>query len=322
MNIVYRSIADMSNVLVRNLYKFPHDADLIVGVPRSGMLPANLLALFLNKPFTDIDSFIEGRVYSSGERGEFIKDAHSKKIIIMDDSFYKGGALNKVKNKIKQLKDSEKYDIYYGVVYTTSLGMQQLDFWCEVIDSDFRVFQWNLFHHKSIIGASCFDIDGVLCPDPPIDDDGPKYIDYIKNAPLLYAPSTVIDTLVSCRLEKYRVITERWLAQHNIKYRKLIMLDLKNKEERIKWCKHGEYKAQVYRNSSNILFVESSLSEANIIKKLSGKDVFCIETFQMLNADTPLDRSINFIFKLHNKVRNIANIVFKSSKQDKNEGDI
>ena len=46
----YRSFADMNNDLVRNLARFPHDVDLIVGIPRSGMLPANLLALYLNKP--------------------------------------------------------------------------------------------------------------------------------------------------------------------------------------------------------------------------------------------------------------------------------
>lgn len=311
MNIVYRSIADMSNILVKNLYKFPHDVDLIVGIPRSGMMPANLLALYLNKPFTDIDSFMEGRVYSSGVRGDFITDDRSKKVIIMDDSFDKGGALAKVKSRLEQLKNKNSYKISYGVVYTTKLGIQQLDYWCEVIDNSCRIFQWNLFHHKSIIGSSCFDIDGVLCPDPPIDDDGLKYLDYIQNAPLLYAPSTEIDTLVSCRLEKYRKVTEDWLHFHNIKYRNLVMLNLKNKEERIKWGKHGEYKAKVYRDSSNILFVESSLAEAKVIRKLSGKDVFCIETFQMLNADSTMDKSVNMFLKVKNKLRRTINNFFE-----------
>lgn len=57
MYIEYRSIVDMNNIIVKNLQKLPHDIDLVVGIPRSGMLPANLIALYLNKPFTDIDSF-------------------------------------------------------------------------------------------------------------------------------------------------------------------------------------------------------------------------------------------------------------------------
>ena len=50
----YRSISDLNNVILQRLHILPRDFDLIVGVPRSGMMPANLLALYLNKPFTDI----------------------------------------------------------------------------------------------------------------------------------------------------------------------------------------------------------------------------------------------------------------------------
>ena len=42
MYIEYRSIADMNNIIVKNLQKLPHDIDLVVGIPRSGLLPANL----------------------------------------------------------------------------------------------------------------------------------------------------------------------------------------------------------------------------------------------------------------------------------------
>ena len=45
----YRNIADLNNTILQRLHIIPRDFDLIVGVPRSGMLPANLLALYLNK---------------------------------------------------------------------------------------------------------------------------------------------------------------------------------------------------------------------------------------------------------------------------------
>ena len=64
----YRSISDMNNIILRNLHIFPHDIDLVVGIPRSGMMPANLIALYLNKPYTDIDSFISGRILGAGRR--------------------------------------------------------------------------------------------------------------------------------------------------------------------------------------------------------------------------------------------------------------
>lgn len=290
MVIEYRSINDMTEAILRNLYKLPHDIDLVVGIPRSGMLPANLIALFLNKPFADIDSFIEGRVYTSGERGSFINDDKSKKVLVVDDSLRTGNALIKAKNKLKDLLADDKYTLFFGVVYATTDSCNMIDFFCENIDSP-RVFQWNIFHNIHFTSKACFDIDGVLCPNPPIDDDGEQYIKYLKEAPILYKPSVEIDTLVSCRLEKYRDITEEWLKKNNIKYRKLIMLDLPSKEARLKWGKHGEYKAGIYSESHNILFIESSYYEAVTIAKMSHKPVFCVENFSMINSNVAITKN-------------------------------
>jgi len=52
----YRNISDLNKIILKKLSIIPRDIDLIVGVPRSGMMPANLLALYLNKPYTDLHS--------------------------------------------------------------------------------------------------------------------------------------------------------------------------------------------------------------------------------------------------------------------------
>ena len=44
----YRNIDDLNHCILQHLSILPRDFDLIVGVPRSGMFPANLLALYLN----------------------------------------------------------------------------------------------------------------------------------------------------------------------------------------------------------------------------------------------------------------------------------
>lgn len=95
MYLNFRSVGDMSKAILSNLSRFPHDIDLVVGIPRSGMLPANLIALYLNKPFTDIDSFAQGRIYASGERGAFIDKEKSQKVLVVDDSINSGGSLKK-----------------------------------------------------------------------------------------------------------------------------------------------------------------------------------------------------------------------------------
>jgi len=289
MYIEYRSISDLNDCIVKNLAKIPHDIDLVVGIPRSGMLPANLLALYLNKPYTDIDSFVEGRVFSGGERTKVLDDKKSGKILVVDDSINEGTALTKAKAKLDYL--AEKYELIYAVVYATSLGSKKVDCFLELIDGP-RVFQWNMFHHKYMMGHACCDIDGVLCLNPPIDDDGPLYKEYIEHATPYIIPRVKIDTLVSCRLEKYRAITEKWLAEHEIQYNNLVMLPFSTKEERIAWGKHGEYKGKVFKkHKDDVIFIESSLKEAVDIAKTSGKQVFCTENFRMIYPDS------NFMFR-------------------------
>lgn len=285
----YRSINDMNQTILRNLHKFPHDIDLVVGIPRSGMLPANLIALYLQKPYTDIDSFINGKIYESGERGQHYKTDRLKKILIVDDSICSGKALNKTKQKLTDLPQKDNFSILFAAVFATEESRDKVDIFCEIVPWP-RVFQWNIFHHISFIPQSFCDIDGVLCPNPPIDDDGEQYINYIKNAPQLYIPSIEIDTIISCRLEKYRDITETWLKEKNIKYKHLILLNKPNKEARKKWGKHGEYKGHLYKKSECTLFIESSLWEAKIIQKISNKPVFCTETFEMLNTSATKQR--------------------------------
>lgn len=307
MYINYKSISDLNNAILKNINKFPHDVSLIVGVPRSGMLPANLLALYLNKPYTDIDSFIEGRVYGCGERGNFIQESNVNKVLIVDDSICSGNALKKVTEKVKNSTISSEISILYAAIFATSESKDKIDIYCEIIDGS-RIFQWNLFHHKGFIPKSCFDIDGVLCLDPPVDDDGPIYTNYLLNAPSLYIPSLEIDTLVTCRLEKYRNVTETWLKNNGVRYKKLVMLDLPDKDSRIKWGKHALHKAEVYKRSNNVLFIESSKAQAEEIFRITGKPVFCIENFTMINNESWLfkkkEKTLKWFYSLKNRIFN------------------
>ena len=76
----YRSFADLETCIVKNLHKVPRDIDLIVGVPRSGILVAAMLALYLNLPHTDIEGLIEGRILLPGKR---LKHLNSDDVIPM-----------------------------------------------------------------------------------------------------------------------------------------------------------------------------------------------------------------------------------------------
>ncbi len=276
----YRNIANMNEVILKRLNILPRDFDLIVGVPRSGMLPANLIALYLSKPFTDIHSFRNGHIYKSGERGQFIDVKEFKKILIVDDSIASGSAMIKAKDLVSEV--SSDFEISYCAIYVVPGKEKLVDYYFEAVPLP-RYFQWNILNHTDLEKA-CFDIDGVLCVDPEVEqnDDGPKYIDFILNAEPLYIPRSNIGTLVTSRLEKYRSETETWLAKNNVKYKNLVMLDLPDMYARQKANNHAIHKANTYKMSEYKLFIESSLSQAIEINRITGKPVFCTENFEMI----------------------------------------
>lgn len=276
----YRNIANMNEAILKRLNILPRDFDLIVGVPRSGMLPANLIALYLSKPFTDIHSFRNGHIYKSGERGQFIDVKEFKKILIVDDSIASGSAMIKAKELVSEV--SADFEISYCAVYVVPGKEKLVDYCFESVPLP-RYFQWNILNH-TVLEKSCFDIDGVLCVDPTEDqnDDGPKYRDFILNADPLYIPKAKIGVLVTSRLEKYRDETEEWMRKNNVKYDKLVMLDLPDMKARQKANNHGAHKANTYKNSAYSLFFESSLSQAIEINRITGKPVFCTENFEMI----------------------------------------
>lgn len=110
----YRNIDDLNHCILQHLSILPRDFDLIVGIPRSGMFPANLLALYLNLPVTDLDSFRNGHIYQTGERGKTFNMTHIRKVLVVDDSIATGNAINKCRTLLKALNDN--YEIKYCAI--------------------------------------------------------------------------------------------------------------------------------------------------------------------------------------------------------------
>lgn len=276
----YRSISDLNNTILKKLSIIPRDFDLIVGVPRSGMLPANLLSLYLNRPYTDIHSFLNGHIYNAGARRQFFENSEFKKILVVDDSIASGGAMKECKETLSHL--SSKFNIKYCAIYLIPGKEKLVDYFFELVPFP-RYFQWNILNHTTLEKA-CFDIDGVLCTDPlpEQNDDGEKYIDFILNAPPLFIPGSKIGTIVTSRLEKYRKETETWLRANNIKYNDLVMLDLPDMQARQKANNHGLHKAKEYMSKPYVLFVESEYNQAIEINRLSKKPVLCTANFEMI----------------------------------------
>jgi uncharacterized HAD superfamily protein len=280
----FRSVQDLNEAIVRGLSKVPRDVDLVVGIPRSGLLAASLLALHRNVPLTDLDGFLEGRVIPSGprldRRGDGTGRARMKHALVLDDSVLGGATMQSARARIRQA--GPECRVSFGAVYVSPPGRDDVDLYFEEIVGP-RVFEWNLMH-GGMIGHSCVDVDGVLCADPTDrqNDDGPRYRDFVANAEPLLLPTAPVGWLVTCRLEKYRDLTVQWLGRHGVRYGALYMMDYPTKAARLAAGTHASFKAAMYKATGALLFIESSLRQAVGIASAAGKPVLCMETMEMV----------------------------------------
>ncbi len=286
MNFI--TIKELNTDILNNLYKIPKDIDLIVGIPRSGMIVASLLAVYLNKPLTDIDSYISGNIYLTGSTKNTSKHAKSilevKRALIVEDSSCYGRSIKMAKEKLAV----QKYDIQnvFYAAYVTEETKDVVDIFLRVVDLP-RTFEWN-YLHTDVLNKSCVDLDGVLCVDPAEseNDDGVRYKEFIINAKPKFIPTKKIGWIVTARLEKYRSLTEKWLSENNIEYDKLIMMTgVKSAKERRQLNCHASFKGEVYKSLNGaILFIESDQNQAREISEISHKDVICVSDSSYFEA--------------------------------------
>lgn len=166
---LYSDIVNFSSVLP--------DFDVVVGIPRSGMLVANMFALHRNIPFSEISHFSNGKIFKCGTRIAFNTPKQMKDVLVLEDSTSTGNSIAEAKSILSKVTG---YNIKYGVLY--HVGRHNFfDYAYELVPHP-RMWEWGLFH-SWILDSCCMDIDGVLCLDPAIEqnDDGPKYIDFINN---------------------------------------------------------------------------------------------------------------------------------------------
>lgn len=277
----YRSVADLNADTQQLARELPRDIDLVVGIPRSGLLAANLLCLHLDVPMTDVQSLCEGEILGAGSRCEAelaVDDIDS--VFVVDDSVLTGSQMRETRARLDE-RDFP-FELQFGAIYISPRGHQYVDYWGEVVSSP-RVFEWNVLHHTRL-DEFCVDIDGVLCRDPTAEenDDGANYREFLTEVAPNVVPSQEIGWLVTNRLEKYRPETEAWLDSHGIEYDTLVMMDVPDMETRRERGNHGQHKADVYEATGASLFIESDHSQAAEICRATNKPVFCYESNEML----------------------------------------
>ena len=262
----------------RNLWKIPEDVDLIVGVPRSGMIAALMIAELLNKPCGYVDS---GSIHYliGGVRDKFDGSSPIGHILVVEDVVNTGMQITEM---IKTLRPylGEFAMTYLSVYVEGPESKRMVDIYLQdnynPADPDW-FYEWNILHHSKS-DRHLWDIDGLLCKNPPDDRDTAAYEQYISNPAPMVIPTYPVGGFVTYRLEKYRALTRNWLKRQGIKYQQLVMFPSDDRDSRNMQMSPAIFKANIYRNLPQYnLFVESDAKQAELICTLSDKPVCCYE---------------------------------------------
>lgn len=268
--ITYLTYSDLIYDTRQMLRKIPNPQNLagVLGIPRSGMFPAALIASWLHLPLGEPRTFTAGGFFLPGMR--LLDYRRGETILVVDDSAYSGNSMEEVRTLLNDYPSK----LLFAAVYRSPEKEPRLDLFGRDIPQQ-RYFEWNLINHPDS-HSFVFDLDGVICYDPDVfDNDGEEYELALEQAEPLELPRNKVHSICTMRLEKWRGVTEIWLARHGVTYGELVMAQFSTADERRSNGNYGIIKGAYYRDSTATLFIESDSSQAAQIATVSGKPVIC-----------------------------------------------
>lgn len=253
----------------------PSDCDVVIGIPRSGLLVATIVALKLGKPLTTPELFLDNRYWMS-RRMERTKPY--RRILLIDDSISSGKTFEQNLALIRSA--GAYYEVTRGALIVTPEGKSSVDqFYVEIPQP--RLFEWNMLHVKR--GVLAVDLDGVICENcpPGVDADDVRYATWIRTAKPYLIPTFEIDFIVSSRLERYRKETEEWLSRHGVRYQKLMLWEITSKQEGR--GRHAEQKIEKLLQIKPEMFWESSGGQAREIWCATRIPTLCVDEMRLFS---------------------------------------
>jgi orotate phosphoribosyltransferase len=263
---------------------FPVSFDLIVGVPRSGMFIASLIALKLGKGLSTPELLQRGEYWHSSVVRDRLRLDASTHVLLVDDAVYSG---NSMADAMKIIRSTYKdIQISQASLIVDKASKGKVDYYYKRVEPP-RVYEWNILHRKIASqfgnGILAVDMDGVLCADcpPNLDKDEVLYMEWLTSARPYLIPSFEIDAVVTSRLEKYRDLTEVWLNKHGVRYKTLHMWDIETKAQR--QDKFGAYKVNRLLSLRPDMYWESSWNLSKQIWEETKIPTLCIDRMTLLS---------------------------------------
>lgn len=242
----------------------PADTSRVVGIPRSGMIAAAIVATHLHLPLWELTGG-HFRQIALGSRGAWNR---SGRTIVIDDTVFGGHAMRRARHAIRE-------EVQYAAVYVRPDHTSDVQYFARSLHHRSHLLEWNFFNNHAIqLAGVGYDFDGVLCRDPTVsDNDEAGYRRWLAVAVPLHLPrAQPVRLIATARLERYRPETEAWLARWGVRCERLVMNQADSPGGR---GDVAALKAAAYASSITAYFLESDPRQAERIHKLTGKQVIC-----------------------------------------------
>lgn len=242
------------------LPKLPADLAGIVGIPRSGMIPASILAATMHLPLYSLDGS-EIKPVGHGVRAKtFGLAGGDGPLVVVDDTAYAGHAMRRARAAMRGRAAR------FAVVYAHPMARGDLDLWGEYLHPP-HLLEWNLLNNGTLSGKAeylpggvALDFDGVICRDGD------------PSQPLLLPRAVPIPRVITGRAESHRAATLAWCTRWGVR---IDRLDMRPPGVGDDWASIARWKASVYRDAPHALYVESDARQAELIAAESAKPVAC-----------------------------------------------
>ena len=265
--------------LIRHL---PADVDLVVAIPRSGLLPGSLAAYQLHVPLLTVSRQRGVTDPGHGRRLEGPRP-DPRHVLLIDDTVAGGNEMRHNFPVVRAAYPDAR--ITRAAVYAHPRAADVVDLFAAYYPGE-HYLEWNWANAGH--GAwTAYDMDGLICDDCPVpdDDDGPRYARFLRETrPLCLPRRATIPLIVTGRHRKYRDATRAWLDRHGVRAERIEMRDWAVDPSRAWHEQHGEFKAAHYGPSGCGYFAESCPLQAEVIHRLTGKPVICPALGKVLGA--------------------------------------
>jgi orotate phosphoribosyltransferase len=255
------------------------DAAAFIGIPRSGLLIANVLALHLNKHLLPMTWLRDVRRGGGGHARPLRRGGKALPpgpIVVLDDSCLTGKTLKEVVGMFGQRQHGRP--IHYAVPYTREDAPACITETYRSIPRQ-AVFAWN-WAHQARFRTAVTDLDGVIHP---------EIQDGLRSPPSavrpLLIPSYPPLAIATGRRERYRPHTQAWLDHWRVDSGMGVHMMPTDKEEHADVGGVIGHKCAVARTTRAQWFVESSAVQAEGISYVVP--TLCTETWRMYANGRP-----------------------------------